>query len=586
MDIHVDFDLILIAIFITIFITGYIRGGGIELLRVLKVVIPFFVLYFYGDAITHLLFSNRQTINFVYAILPNIPYRNTIAALSSQIGVYIIVYLFLAILLWRLGKLVLDERIEYIFGRYNSIFGGIFSVIRMYVIISVFIIPFYALNFTNYSDPLTSLVLKHPPNFSRLGILIEKTKPTMDKFNEVSASLKIMDIKSLEKYSNLLIDIKNFVGETEQEAYLLYEYLEENELIDETYTPSEFLYYYATERDQFNQVKYDDKHINDINDDLNRKVDDYAQVFIWANEKKILEMTSTDQIIVSFIDNYPQIVADTDSQLSLEIFSKMKLKTQLYLILKNWLMESYQIEIQSDFDLLNDENLAIILDDFELHKEHLIESIRNMDAKDFEKEDVIKQIERFSAFQTEYINTYKPKIYLYNQILDDVSFKYKLTFAIMKEKKFNQVVDDEMSDDSLMYLFSLDSLSFINYFSSHDDYVYYEAGQVYVALFLIDIQSNHQIDKITYDKMLNNLQKFTTNEDLFNKTKTDINEIIKALLVNRDEKSYLEFLVLNNLCEEDLIDKILQSEDFKTILTGENIVLLQALNQKLKSEMS
>ena len=41
MEIHVDFDLILLAIFITIFITGYIRGAGIELLRVLKVIILF-----------------------------------------------------------------------------------------------------------------------------------------------------------------------------------------------------------------------------------------------------------------------------------------------------------------------------------------------------------------------------------------------------------------------------------------------------------------------------------------------------------------------------------------------------------------
>ena len=92
MEIFVNFDIILSAIFLTIFITGYIRGGGIELLRVLKVIIPFFVLYFYGDKINKLLFSSPKIIAFVYKILPKILYRNTIAAFSSQIIVYITVY--------------------------------------------------------------------------------------------------------------------------------------------------------------------------------------------------------------------------------------------------------------------------------------------------------------------------------------------------------------------------------------------------------------------------------------------------------------------------------------------------------------
>lgn len=586
MEIHVDFDLILIAIFITIFITGYIRGGGIELLRVLKVVIPFFVLYFYGDAITNLLFSNQKTIDVVYAILPDIPFRNTLAALSSQIGVYIIVYLFLAIFLWRLGKFVLDERIEYIFGRFNSILGGIFSVIRTYIIISVFIIPFYALNFTNYSDPLTSFVLNHPPNFSRLGLLIEKTKPTVDKFNEVSAALKIMDVRSLEKYTLLLDDVQDFVINNEQDAYTIYEYLKSNGLIDDDYTPAEFLYYYVNHSNEFSKMNFPNKKLKDSNENLNHTVDNYAQVFIWAYEKNILEMDSTDQIIASFIENYPQIAADTHDKLSVEILSKMKLKTQVYLILKNWLRECYQIEIQSDVNLLNDQNLALILDDFLLHKNQLIDSINQMDAKDFEKADIIKQIERFSSFQKEYISTYKPKINLYDQILDDVSFKYKLAFAIMKEKKFNQVVDSEMEEDSLMYLFSLDSLDFINYFSHEDDQIYYEAGQVYVALFLIDIKPDHQIEKITYEKMISNLEKFTANEDLFKRTKPEINEIIKALLVNHNEQSYFEFLVENNLCEDDLINQLLQSIEIKSILTGENLVLLRSLNQKLETELS
>ncbi len=586
MEVNVDFDIIIITIFVTIFTTGYIRGGGIELLRVLKVVIPFFVLYFYGDEITHLLFSNQKIVDFVYTVLPDIPYKNTIAALSSQIVLYIFVYLFLAIFLWRLGKYVLDERIEYIFGRYNSILGGIFSVIRMYIIVSIIIIPFYALNFTNYSDPLTSFVLKHPPNFSRLGLLIEKTKPTIDKFNEVSRSLKIMDIASLEKYTTLLIDVQDFVQTNEDDAYQVYEYLYEEGFIEESYNKSEFLYYYVQHVDEIRHFNINDEMINELNEKVMDSIKNYQQVFIWAYENNVLEMTSNDEIIASFIDNYPNIVADTDEELSLEILSKMKLNTQLYLVMKNWLMESYQIDVKYDFDLLEDENLSLVLDDFHLHKDKLQTAIYEMDAKDHEKEEIIKQINRFSEFQQEYITTYKPKMDLYDHLFDDVSFKYKLGFAIMKEKKFNQVVDSQMEDDSLMYLFVLDSLSFLDYFSESDNQIYYEAGQVYVALFFVDIDKNQHIDVMTYEELKNNLYRYTLNKDLFQKTKSDMNEIIKALIIERSGEAYLEYLIKNQLCEDDIVYKLLQSSEMNEILTNENTILLEQLNHKLQSEMS
>jgi len=312
MELNVDFDLILLAIFLTIFITGYIRGGGIELLRVLKVIIPFFVLYFYGEKINELLFSSQKIVDIVYKILPNVPYRNTIAALSSQIGVYIFVYVLLTIFLWRLGKYVLDERIEFLFGRFNSVLGGIFSVIRMYIIVSIFIIPFYALNFTNYSDPLTGFVLNNPPNFSRLGLLINKVKPTVDQINKVSSSLKIMDLASLEKYTNLLMDVKYFVKTNENQGYKVYKELEKEDYFEESLSKHEFMKYYIDNVDEFAKMEFTNKEIMEINKQLINNVNEYPQVFNWAYENKVLEMESDMEIIQSFIDNYPSLVASME----------------------------------------------------------------------------------------------------------------------------------------------------------------------------------------------------------------------------------------------------------------------------------
>lgn len=580
MHISVNFDLILVAIFTTIFITGYIRGGGIELLRVLKVVIPFFVLYFYGDNITNLLFSSNATVNFVYTILPNIPYRNSIASLSTSIGVYVVVYFLLTIFLWRLGKYVLDERIEYVFGRFNSIFGGVFSVVRMYIIISVFIIPFYALNFTNNNDILTSFILNHPPKFSRFGILIEETKPTIDKFNEVSRSLKIMDIKSLEKYTNLLSDVNIFMEENEDDSYEIYLYLKDNDFGN--YKKDEFLYYYVKHLDDFEEMNFKNSNIRKTNDDLLKTATEYEQVFIWAYENKIKEMDSIDEVIASFIENYPKIAANTDDQLTLEVLKKMKLNTQIYLVMKNWLMNSYQIQIESNFDLLNDENLELILDDFDLYEENLITEINRIDARDSEKALIIKQVERFSHFQEEYIINLKPQIQVYDPLLDQVSFKYKLAFSIMKEKGLNKVVDENVEKDPIMYLLFLDSLSFIDYFNEDDVDIYYQVGQIYVTLFLLDIKTDDTI--ITCDETINHVDRFTYNEDLYNRTSKDINKVLKALLIERNnESSYLEYLVENGYAETDIVLKLTNSKEIKETLNYENLLLLQSINRKLLS---
>ncbi|NLC95601.1 MAG: CvpA family protein, partial [Bacilli bacterium] len=377
MTINVDFDIIIVAIFVTIFITGFIRGGGIEFLRVAKIVIPFIILYFFGDKITNLLFSSPKIVQFVYYILTNVPYRNTIASLSTKILLYIVVYLFLAILLWRLGKYVLDERIEYYFGRYNSILGGIFALIRMYIIISIIIIPFYALNFTNQHDPLTKFIINHPPRFSRIGILLDKARPTVDKLNEVTSSLKIMDIKSLEKYTRLVYDVKDFVTDTEKEAYDLYNYLLEEKVITEDYNQREFLIYYLNNLTFFQELTLKNKEMHNLNKSLYDKVSTYKQVYIWAYEKHVLEMESEDEVIESFINNYNEIAASTNDELSIEMLTKLKFNVKLYLVLKEWLATSFDISISSTSDLLNDGNIENILDNYHLYENYLIELINN-----------------------------------------------------------------------------------------------------------------------------------------------------------------------------------------------------------------
>ncbi|MDF2698503.1 MAG: Colicin production protein [Haloplasmataceae bacterium] len=584
MQVFVNFDLILLAIFITIFITGYIRGGGIELLRVLKVIIPFLVLYFFGDKITAFLFTNINIVDFVYKILPNIPYKNTISILSTHIAVYILVYIFLTIFLWRLGKYVLDERIEYIFGRFNSIFGGIFSLIRMYIIVSILILPFYAFNYTNQEDHMTNLILNNPPMFSKIGRMIETSKPTIDKLNEVSATLKIMDLNSLQKYSALITDVKGFLETNEDNAYLIYSYLYENEILSEIFeTKPAFLNYYVRNLKYFKDVKIDQDEIEKLNDDLHKEMDQNAQVVIWAYDHDIKSKESLDEVVDSFINNYPYITANTDDQLTIEVLAKIKLNTQVYLTLKNWLFSSYQISIDENTDLLNDDHLEIILNNYHLYKDNLINDINNIDAKDSDKEQIINQINNLAVFQSEYINVYKHIIESYDQLLINVSFKYKLTFSVIKEKNLKSSIEAKMADDPMYYLVLMDSLEFLNYFTK-DDALYFEAAQIYVSLFLIDLEIVNDepiINQINEEDIDYILLTVENHMDVFTKTNKDVNKMIFTLFNNTNEISYFEYLINEGYVEKEIVNYLFNSEKFIDILDYPNYKLLKEMNERL-----
>ncbi|NLC95206.1 MAG: hypothetical protein GX676_05915, partial [Bacilli bacterium] len=177
-----------------------------------------------------------------------------------------------------------------------------------------------------------------------------------------------------------------------------------------------------------------------------------------------------------------------------------------------------------------------------------------------------------------YLNKYKPQIMIYEKLMNDVSFKYKLTFAILKDTKFNQLVDKEMPKESIIYLFVLDSLDFFNRLTS-DNQIYYETAQIYVALFLIDIDQDLQVDPMTSEKVIQQLKYFSQNEDLYNRTKKSINEIIRTLLIEREGHTYLDYLIEQEFCEPNIIDELLASEIVKVTLSYENYKLLENMKK-------
>jgi Colicin V production protein len=581
-----DMDLMIILVFITVFITGLIRGAGIELLRVLKVVIPFIILYFFGDQITKQFLSSEKISKFVFEVLPSIPYKNTFVALSTNIVLYILVYSFLAIFLWRLGKYVLDERIEYFFGKTNSIMGGIFSVIRMYIIMSILIIPFYALNFTNQEDPTTNFIVNHPPMFSKIGHLLAGSKPTLDQMNEISASFKIMDLDSFEKYSYLLTDIEAFLTNLEDDADVVYRYLYEEGRTSEVYeTKQAFLIHYTKEVGTYKDIEIKDRQVNKLNAELNEEVENYQQVILWAYEQNVVELESFDLVVKSFIENYPSISDKTDDPLTIDLLTKTKFHTQMYVTMQSFLQDTMQLPITSNKDLLQDESLMQLLNEFDLYKNDLIDAINQLELTKSERELVLKQIERFSHFQTQYQERYKPYITLYDDLLKDVSFKYKLAFSIAKSHQLNEVVYSHLSENPPLFLFIMDSIDFLDGKGEEKD-VYFQAGQLYIALFVITIDQETGLhNQVSFEHMESLFTAYQVFHTDYNDSILTINRILHSLFEGENQSSYMDELIQNGYVDENFVEQLYLSKEYDDLLDTRSQGLIERMYQTYEGQV-
>lgn len=567
-----NFDLIVILIFLTVFITGYIRGAGIELLRVLKVIIPFLILYYFGDFIITRILSADKISRFVYRLLRHMHFKNTIAALSTQILLYILVYTFLALFLWRLGKYVLDERIEYFFGKTNAIMGGVFAIIRMYIIMSFILIPFYVLNFTNHNDFTTRFILNHPPKFSKIGHVLADSKPTLDKINELTASFKVMDLDSLKKYTALLTEIDEFLSDKEEKATRIYAYLWDEGYFEQAHSKEEFLFLYVNDFATYRKLKISDREIDRLNQNLLDEIEPYQQVILWAYQEDVRNKQTFREVVDSFIIHYPQIAAKTNDHLTIELLTKTKSYTQIYLTLMEFLTNDLGLHIQSNRDLLKDENLYRLLESYGDYHVALVARVTNLDQLDRnEKALFISQLNRFYAFQQKYISNYKGHIELYDVLLQDVSFKYKLGFAILKENKFEQVVYQNLRENPTLFLFIVDSIDFLSRF----DDVYMDIAQVYTALFLLKKENNHQ--SIDMQILLAQLEAINDFELENYELKQTINKIFHAFVVRHQGESYLDYLINQELLQVNDLETLYQSPTLKSLLTVKNYDLLQVI---------
>lgn len=578
------FDVLICVLFVTVFITGLIRGAGIELLRFLKLIIPFIILYYFGDLMINLLFKTNAINYFVYTVLPDIPFKSTISSLSTQALLYLIVYLLLSLILWRLGSLVLDERIEYFFGKANAIVGGIFSVLWMYVIISYVIIPLYVVNLTNEKSFMTNFILNHPFPFSRAGKFIERSKPTLDRMNEMTNAFQVMDLDGFKNYTHFLNDVEAYVIDLEAKANQLYDTLLA-EGVELEVSREDFLYQAAKNFSWFQSLSVKDQKARGIKDALVKELEIYSPVIQWAYEEKILALETWEDIVDSFIENYDDIAFNTKDPLTLELFAETMTMSQVYRTITNFLYDTMGIEVRTTKDLLKDENLMILLEQYDQHEEELIERIEQLPKfSDAHRAWFKTLVKRFGRFQAKYQTIYKDYIEHYEHLMPDVSLRYKLIFAMMKAERFHRDFFKQLERNPTLYLFILDSISFLDSVEKKETDLYYQVGQVYVALFLINGEDHENPQTIMPDQIFEHLRKHRYLLNEYSDLNKTINKIIHALLIERENGSYVEFLIDNGYLTKEDLKTISEHKDVRLLLNRQNQAYLNHILNRLDEE--
>ncbi len=198
-----SFDIVLILIFISYLVYGYLSGGHKQIRLSINLILPFMIIYYLGRQITSYLYvplSKTVLFEFIFDHFDTFKYTTT------MIIAYIITYLFIFIGIFVFSiyarRHILNENMRAKLGKKNNYLGAIVAFINGYVLIYFIILPVFAMNLVDNGDFVTTFVLEHPPPFSRIARTAEKAVPVKQLAAKAEAFQHLLTVDGVEGYYN------------------------------------------------------------------------------------------------------------------------------------------------------------------------------------------------------------------------------------------------------------------------------------------------------------------------------------------------------------------------------------------------
>lgn len=519
------FDFIMIMILMAMFLIGYISGATIELIKLIKVIVPFLVVFYFGGYFARIIFKSSQFNRFIsrFDSFESMAYFNTFVMLLSTFIAFFGAYFVLSIIIKQIQKTIQTEMVAYKLGKLNKSAGAFLAGIRYYILASVLILPFFMMGVTDRNEDVTTkLILDYPPSFTRVGMIVNTSEPILNASNSLTSFLDVVDLKDFKQYYDMINNVDQKITELENQIMDKYNRLKaEGATITLTSEePRVVLQAFANDPDVFINQAQSEALKNELIEDK-KVIAPYNGLIDWAIAEDIDSMTNVE-IIDSFTTHYETIIEQSNDP---EMKEKLK-NARHFIIIKNWLEQELSIDTANLDNLLVDENIEKILEKLVIEFNEQEHNGLIYDLYQLNDEELNENIKKIEVFVADYQTTYRD---LMAEIKVQMPFKYKLIASTMHDVNFV----DSLERSPVMAMYVIDTIDFLNssgIFQFGDDNLYQTVVKIIIPLYLVEKDVTGQINTIDETKMNDILSKMEYFIDQVVITEAFANQLVEGLV--------------------------------------------------------
>lgn len=568
MLLSVDFDLLLVMILLAMFLIGYISGATVEIIKLINLIVPFIVIYFFAGDISRWVFRTKllQKLLSKFTVLEHIPYFNTFVVFLATFITFLGAYWVLSYMTRGLKKIIVSEVLDYKLGKFNHSAGAILALIRFYVLGSLLVLPFFVLGLTTKEeDHLSRLLLNHPPMFTRAGQIINDAEPMVNAVSSLSSFIEVVDVReTMEEVKALETTITE---QKEQLTQTIQGMVEQGTIVDvDLSDPMEVLLTFLKDPTPF----FDAAETPELRSSLTmtyNNVKPYEGVVAWAHREDIVNL-SHEQKLISFFENYDYIQDETSDPSVKDKLNKMK----SFQIVYEWLTKTVKLNLDPLAQILSDSSIERIMNQLllELDQEGLLTKLRSL-----QQPKLNAQADAIESFVVNYKDHYAP---LMKKIKVELPFLYKLIAATMHE------VDliEHFKRTPFIAMYVIDTIQLLNTANLElpDENLYQLLIKIIIPLYLIEEDDNGRtipMDEKRMEKII------TGSYDLIDDlvlTDNFVQELVRALIeaTTYEESTkttipYLTYLLAEGMITREALlvlqeSAYIQEEDLQVKLTN------------------
>lgn len=534
MVLTVDFDLMVCLFALAIFIIGYFSGATVEIVRLFHLIVPFVLISLFGESISRIILQSGMVHGLFsrYKVLTVIPYIHTFIIVLILLFTYLILYYLLALVLNQVRKIVASELVKFKLGHINHVFGGIISLFRVYILLSVFILPFIVFGFTSKKDDVsTRIILSYSPSFIQTTTLVNQSSHLTTTIEHYTSLLEMINLIDLtEELNKLEVQLAEDRKELVMHSQKL---MNHSELpLDQPLTLS---IQFIDKPDSFlKQTKNSDTQ-ESLRELYDRMIPHRGLIY-WMDKHNTPNL-SQEERLARFIEDYDQIKTDTYDSSTLIKLYRYESKVYVY----QWLTQTLDIMIDDVYQIFQDDVFSKIIDQLliELDSGGLIDTLKTI--QDTEE---LKKVNNMELF-LKYYKDHQPRVDIPN--LDSLP----LVYQIIAELIINRDWRTELVSP-LEAMYRVDTLIELNRKSFYfpDDTFYQTLIKIYIPVYFISYSSEGEIVTVDHTKMKEALETINQAIDRVQAHELFIKELFIAFVdsniydpIKKESIPYIQYLI-------------------------------------------